>query len=200
MTDVELYADPSCPFSWIAASWLRGIEGDVSLAIRPLPLAIVNEDEDVPEQYARTQRAALPLQRVQDVVRTEVGEDAGTAFYFAAASAFHGGGEGEFGDVSKHLADLGLDPALAAAAEDESIDERLRAQIEQAAMLVGEPCGSPVLAFPELGRALWGPVLRKAPTGAEAAELLSALQTVAGVDGFAQVKVALGGDLELPGA
>lgn len=200
MTDVELYADPSCPFTWITASWLRGLDGEVSLTIRPLPLAIVNEDEDVPEQYARTQRAALPLQRVQDVVRTEVGEDAGTAFYVAVASTFHGSGEGQFGDPGKHLADLGLDPGFAAAAEDESIDERLRAQVEHAFTLVGERCGSPVLAFPELGRALWGPVLRRVPTGTDASELLGALRTLAGVDGFAQVKTALGGDLELPEA
>jgi len=201
MTVVELYADPSCPFTWITASWLRGVKSDdLRFSIRPLSLAIINAGEDVPEQYARMHRAALPVLRVIDTLRTEVGEDAGTALYFAAASTFHGSEASEFGDVATHLSDLGLDPALAAAAEDQSIDASLSEQVDAAFALVGERCGSPVLGFPELGRGLWGPVLRRVPTGAEAAELLAALETLAGLDGFSQVKAALDGDLELPGA
>ncbi|MCU1497187.1 MAG: hypothetical protein JWM47_1140 [Acidimicrobiales bacterium] len=196
---IHLHADPSCPFTWITSRWLEAAVGpDDELVIRPLPLAIVNEAEDVPEPYASQQRAGLGVLRVMEAARAEQGDVAVAALYAAVGRRFHDEGRGSFDDLPEALAEAGLDPSLAEVATDAGWDPLLRESIEEAAALVGEPAGSPVLAFPREGRAFWGPVLRRAPKGAEARALLAAVATLAATPGFGQLKAALGGDLELP--
>lgn len=196
---VHLYADPSCPFTWVTSRWLTEAVGpDDVLVVRPFALAIVNADGDVPEPYAGYQAAALPVLRTFEAVRATDGDAAVAAAYTAVGRRFHVEGTASFADLPAALEEAGVDPARAEeAAGDDGWDEVLRAAIAEANGLVGEDVGSPVLAFPDLGRAFWGPVLRQAPTGADAARLLDAVRTLAATPGFAQVKAALGGDLTL---
>lgn len=194
---VHLYADPSCPFTWVTSRWLTAAVGPGdALVVRPLSLALVNEGGDVPEPYAGYQAAALPVLRTFEAVRDAGGDDAVAELYAAVGRPFHVDGTASF-DVPAALAEVGLDPGLAEAGEDATRDEGLRTAIAVANALVGEEVGSPVVALPDEGVAFWGPILREAPTGPAAAELLAAVATLARTPGFGQVKRALGGDLVL---
>lgn len=192
--NVDLYADPSCPFTWITYTWLtRAVGDDDALVVRPLSLAVVNADEDVPEPWSAHQAAALPVLRVVELVRRDHGDGPATALFGAAARRFHLDADHTFAGLAHALTEVGLDPALAEKAGDDDAD--IRASVDTAAWLVGERVGSPVVAFPDTGGAFWGPVLRTVP--AEPAAVLAAVATLAATDGFAQVKASLGGDLDL---
>ncbi|MER6901512.1 hypothetical protein ABT261_48205, partial [Amycolatopsis sp. NPDC000740] len=58
MTGVVLYADPVCPYGWLACRWLADAETEFS--VRPMSLSVLNEGQTVPE----SQR-----QRIEDSLR-----------------------------------------------------------------------------------------------------------------------------------
>jgi hypothetical protein len=96
--------------------------------------------------------------------------------------------------VASIVAAAGLDPALAAAADDAGRDAVLRAESELALARTGPDVGTPILTFdPGLATesSLFGPVISKAPTGDEALELFDAVRTLARTHTFAELKRSL---------
>jgi hypothetical protein len=65
----------------------------------------------------------------------------------------------------------GLDPALAAAADDPDHDAAILAAMDEAHALAGPGVGSPILAFVGADRGFFGPVLTAVPQGEAVGQL-----------------------------
>lgn len=210
--DVEFYFDPICPFAWVTSRWVVDVAEQRGLSVdwRFICLAIVNEDTDYsvfPPAYPVLHGLGRSLLRVAAAARESGGNEAVHRFYTAAGQPLHLGGVsvevfngGELPDdlVAGILAGAGLDPGLAVAAADERYDTVLRRETDTALGRTGRDVGTPILTF-DPGRAteasLFGPVISRAPKGAEALELWDAVLTLARTPGFAELKRSLRDEL-----
>lgn len=135
--------------------------------------------------------------RIADAIRLgEADPSAVGRWYAAIGTAFHvdkrrGSGEDVDDLYRALLAENGFDEGYAAAADDDSHDEYLRAETELALSRTGDDVGTPILTF-HPGRdtegSFFGPVISKAPRGAEAIELWEAVETLATMSGMAELK------------
>lgn len=204
-TDLEFFFDPICPFAWITSRWvhevidLRGIE----VEWRFISLAIINEGSDYskfPPGYPALHAAGRRLLRVAAAARVAGGNDAVDRLYTAAGQTLHvdglsmrvfGGEEVPATLVTDILTRAGLDTSLAAAADDESFDEVLRAETELAFSRTGRDVGTPIITYSpgtEREASLFGPVISQTPRGDEALELFDAVWTVARTKSFSELK------------
>jgi hypothetical protein len=89
------------------------------------------------------------------------------------------------------LAGAGFDHGYLDAADDDSHDAHIRADTELALSRTGKDVGTPILTF-HPGAAneasFFGPVISKAPRGAEAVELWDAVEKLATMSGMAELK------------
>ena len=137
--------------------------------------------------------------RIADAIRTTVGVDDPTAvgrWYTALGNALHRDARRDEARadmkalMTELLADEGFDAELIAHADDESHDAYLRAETELALSRTGPDVGTPILTFrPGTDRegSFFGPVISKAPKGAEASELWDAVEKLA-TSGVAELK------------
>ena len=90
------------------------------------------------------------------------------------------------------LRDAGLPTALAGALEDETLDDEIRTETEEALALTGRDVGTPILHFqPPGGTAFFGPVIGRLPGPDEAVELWDHVVALAAFPGFAEIKRSL---------
>jgi hypothetical protein len=112
--------------------------------------------------------------------------------YGAMGTRIHNGGQGRGPDtVVAALADVGLDPRLAAAAETDEFDEALRRSHDQGMQPVGQEVGTPVIHVPRSDAeplAFFGPVVTPIPRGEDAGRLWDGVLLVAGTEGFFELK------------
>ena len=182
-----------------------------SVRWRFISLAIVNEAKDYsqfPPAYATVHGAGKRWLRIAAAVDEVSGNDAVAAFYTALGTALHTSGlsrrvlEGEAlpGDLAEQaLVAAGLDPALAAAADDEARDAVLRSDTEIALGRTGRDVGTPILTFdPGTDRenSLFGPVISRIPRGDDAVALWDAVRTLAATPGFAEFKRSLRDEID----
>jgi hypothetical protein len=201
--DLDFFFDPVCPWAWITSRWVEnvGAERHYSVNWRFISLWIVNE-ENRQEWYTPEYRAGHFFGhqglRIADAVRLGEAGDAGAVgrWYTALGTALHVERRREearadpLGFLGAVLASTALSTDHLGAAEDESHDEYLRVETELALGRTGGNVGTPILTFaPDTDRAasFFGPVISKAPTGAEAVELWDAVEKVAR-SGVAELK------------
>lgn len=206
--DLEFFFDPICPFAWVTSRWVTEVAATRGLDVqwRFIALAIVNEDTDYskfPPAYPSLHGLGRRLLRVAAAAREVGGNDAVAALYSAAGQRMHveamsfavfGGEPIPESLVAEVVAAAGLDPALAAAADDERHDALLREETELAFSRTGRDVGTPILTFDpgtETEASLFGPVISKAPKGAASLELWDAVVTLARTPGFAELKRSL---------
>lgn len=203
--DLEFFFDPICPFAWVTSRWveevvkLRGI----TVEWKFIALAIVNEETDYskfPPAYPALHGLGRRLLRVAAAARDSGGNDEVAAFYTAAGERMHheGVSVAVFGGepipenlVAEIVAAAGLDPSLAAAADDESWDALLREETELSLGRTGRDVGTPILTFApgaDNEASLFGPVISSIPRGDAALELWDSVQTLARTPGFAELK------------
>ena len=211
--DLEFFFDPVCPFAWITSRWVCEVQerSGYSVRWRFISLAIVNEAKDYsqfPPAYATVHGAGKRWLRIAAAVDEVSGNDAVAAFYTALGTALHTSGlsrrvlEGEAlpGDLAEQaLVAAGLDPALAAAADDEARDAVLRSDTEIALGRTGRDVGTPILTFdPGTDRenSLFGPVISRIPRGDDAVALWDAVRTLAATPGFAEFKRSLRDEID----
>lgn len=165
-------------------------------------LRIVNEDKDYekdfPPRYQRGHMRGLELLRVAAAVRAEAGPEHVLPLYTAFGTIIHVERSPErFDDpsgVAGVLTALGLDPALGRFATTEDHDDVVRAETTQALDRCGGNIGTPVLTFgPPDGPSFFGPVINKAPKGAEAVELWDAVTALGSNPHFSELKRSLRG-------
>lgn len=202
MADVEFFFDPVCPWAWITSRWVTEVAGLRSLDVewRLIALRIVNEDKDYerdfPPRYTEVHGLGLRLLRTAAAVREREGPDAVARWYTAIGRRIHVAGEAPAlrtpEGVAAELAGAGLPEDLAASADDEAWDAPVRADTEAALERVGKNVGTPIVTFgPPDGPSFFGPVISRVPRGDEALALWDAVETVARVPGFAELKRSL---------
>lgn len=81
---------------------------------------------------------------------------------------------------------MGLNPALAAAMNDESLNPVIIESHERGIALVGNDVGTPIISVG--GAAFFGPVISPAPKGEEAGKLWDGVVGVASYPGFFEIK------------
>jgi 2-hydroxychromene-2-carboxylate isomerase len=201
--DLHFYFDPVCPFAWMTSKWVRIVaaQRDYCVDWRFIALRMVNENVDYeaqfPPEYMGLHIAGLRLLRVAAQVRAEHGRPAVGAYYAALGTAMWDSGRawanpGSLQLVEQVLGQAGLPVELSGALDNDSFDDVLRQETNQALMLTGKDVGTPILHFqPPDGVAFFGPVISRLPTEAAALDLWEHVIGLARFPGFAEMKRSL---------
>ena len=106
---------------------------------------------------------------------------------------------GDAEHISQVLTSLDLDPAYAAAADDENFDAELDAETELALSRTGRDVGTPIITFlPPDGNSFFGPVISRVPNDEDAVALWDSVIHLANFPGFAEMKRSLREMPQLP--
>jgi predicted DsbA family dithiol-disulfide isomerase len=189
---IDAWFDPVCPWTWATSRWLVGCAAARGVEVRwhPYSLTIKNDSPVGP---------ALRALRVVAAARRQDGAAVGP-LYTELGRRIHHDEERADDDLAGALAAVGLDPELAAAADDASFDDDIRRSMDEVTALVGDDVGIPIAAIDD-GDGPWaasGPVLRAIPVGDEALALFDAWVATLRVPGFAELKRARSGPAPLP--
>lgn len=208
--DLHFYFDPVCPFAWMTSKWVRMVttQRDYTVDWRFISLRLVNAhidyDSHFPPEYEAGHTAGLRLLRVAARARDEHGPEAVGAFYEALGTriwdseppqqddAEHREVRGTRAFVEPVLEQIGLPTALAGALDEESYDQQVRKETEEALGLTGKDVGTPIIHFdPPTGVAFFGPVISRLPSEERALELWDHVVGLARFPGFAELKRSL---------
>ena len=201
-SDVTLWFDPICPFTWRTSRWIRSMAGKRGLTVewRLLSLATLNEGKDTPEQFrdgmARGWRAA----RLLAAADLRHGQEAMARLYTEIGTRIHGCvGPGPLDGhpterrtldtevLSESLAAAGLPAELIEAADDTTLDDAVRDSHAAGQARVGTESGSPIVAFGD-GPGFFGPVVVPVPDGESAEKLFDAVRLLSAVPEFSEIK------------
>ena len=206
--DLHFYFDPVCPFAWLTSKWVRIVaaQRDYRVDWRFISLRILNAHIDYashfPPNYEEGHTAGLRLLRVAARIRGRHGREAVGPFYEAIGTRIFdtsrdvdplsASGQGSRDMLEPLLHDAGLPTDLAKALDDQTLDDEIRAETEEALTLTGRDVGTPILHFqPPGGTAFFGPVISRLPSDDEAGELWDHVVALAAFPGFAEIKRSL---------
>lgn len=201
-SDVEFYWDPVCPWAWLTSRWVTEVARQRGLTVdwRFISLRLLNEDKDYerdfPPGYPAVHGTGLKLLRVAAAIRRAEGPARMGALYTQFGGDIHvrrrrkeltDHWEAGFPD---YLRSVGIEERYLGAANDESLDDLLRTEKDEALSRTGPDVGTPIVSFTRDGRryGFFGPVISRVPEGEEAIALWEAVTHVATFDGFAELK------------
>lgn len=190
----DFWFDPMCPWAWLASRWMLEVERirDVEVQWHVMSLAVLNENSEIPPQYAEAMAAAWGPVRVCIAAEQAKGSEILGPLYTAFGTRLHPEHRTDYPTIiSESVAEVGLPASFADAATDSSLDEALRASHLAGITLVGEDVGTPVIAVPgPAGEpvAFFGPVVTPTPLGEDAGRLWDGTLLVAGTPGFFELK------------
>ena len=212
--DVEFFFDPGCPFAWQASVWMRRVVDlrGISVGWRFISLRMINEgDDELPTEMVEAQERSRRYHRICAAARERFGDGAVGDLYRAWGERYwyqdDAGGElaerlaaaARHVDVAEILESLELPPDLLDAADDESWDEVIRAETEEAFRRTGDGVGTPIITYdPPNGSSLFGPVISEVPDDERALRFYDALRTFADFKGFSELKRTDRQPLDLP--
>jgi predicted DsbA family dithiol-disulfide isomerase len=189
---IDAWFDAICPWTWATSRWLVGCATSRGVEVRWHPYSLTFQNDSPVGPALRALRVVAAV-RAQD-------ELAVGPLYTELGRRIHHDGEKADDDLGAALAAVGLEPELAAAAEDESWDEDIRASMAEARALVGEDVGIPIIALDDgdgpTGAS--GPILSAMPMGDEALQLFDAWVAALRVPGFVELKRSRTGDAPHP--
>lgn len=193
-SSVGMWFDPLCPWAWMTSRWLLEVEKvrPVKVDFHVMSLSVLNQGRDLPEKYQELMAKGWGPVRVCIAAARKYGDHVLRDLYTALGTRIHLGKE-ELGPelYAAALTDAGLDPALAAAA-DETVHDDLLVESHNAGMKpVGTDVGTPVIHAPGPDGeriAFFGPVVTPAPKGDAAGQLWDGVLLVAGIPGFYELK------------
>jgi 2-hydroxychromene-2-carboxylate isomerase len=191
---VDMWFDPRCPWAWITSRWLLEVERvrDVEVRFHVMSLAVLNEGRDLGEKYNAMMAAAWGPVRVCIAAEQKSGSPVLRDLYTAMGTRIHLQKQETDADFyTAVLNEVGLDPALAEAADSTEYDAALRASHDAGMKPVGLEVGTPVIHAPgpDGGQvAFFGPVITPAPKGEAAGRLWDGCLLVAGTPGFYEMK------------
>ena len=185
----EFWFDPVCPWAWMTSRWILEVEKvrDIEVKWNLFSLAYLNRDKDVPEDYKSKLIRSWHCTRVIAAAQRERGDSITLPLYTAISSRIHL----EKMEVGKELfeaalTEVALSPALAAAMDDESLNQDIIDSHERGIKLVGNDVGTPIIAVGDA--AFFGPVISPAPKGEAAGKLWDGVVGVASYPGFFEIK------------
>jgi hypothetical protein len=193
-TSVDMWFDPICPWAWLTSRWLLEVEKVRPLDIRfhVMSLSILNGGRDLPENYRRFLDRGWGPVRVCMAAAESAGPDVLRDLYTALGTRIHLR-KYELDDklYTEALTEVGLDPALADAADTDARDDALRASHDAGMKPVGLDVGTPVIHAPGADGApvaFFGPVVTPAPKGEAAGLLWDGVLLVGATPGFYELK------------
>ena len=198
MTDVELFVDPSCPWAWVTAQWVREVapHRDLTLTWRSYCLEIRDDygvaptmPEHLRERAIAAHAVSHRMLRIFEAARADAGEAAVDALYAAWGPRFFGpDGTRDDSILAACVAEVGLDAALVDAADDEKWDTPIVESMEVAYAFGGPKTQTPtVVVRADPSHGLKGPVLSTAPTGDAALRFWDAVQVLSAEPGFYEI-------------
>ncbi len=201
MLVVDVFTDPSCPWTWIASRWLKEVapQRDLELRWRSYSLEIRDGGElptAMPDQVRRVagelRAASHRALRVFEVLRGK-GEDAVDALYTEWGRRLFRPGSPPAapppGLLTDCLQSCGFDPELDSAGDDPAWDAAIIRSMEDAYAIAGANARTPTLVLAgDPPRGLTGPVMSPAPSGDRALGLWDAFRVLADEPGFFEVR------------
>ena len=188
-TSAEFWFDPVCPWAWMTSRWILEVEKvrDISVQWNLFSLAHLNRDKDLPEEYKSRLIRSWQSTRVIAAAQKENGSSITLPLYTAISSRIHLK-KMDVGVVlfEEALTEVGLNPVLAQAMSDESLNAAIIESHERGIALVGNDVGTPLISVG--GAAFFGPVISPAPKGEEAGKLWDGVVGVASYPGFFEIK------------
>ncbi len=187
-TTADFWFDPLCPWAWITSRWMLEVQKvrPVEVNWHIMSLAVLNEKNDVPEEYRERMKKAWGPVRVCIAAEQAHGPSVMLPLYTALGNRIHLEKREDDQIIPEALAEAGLPASLAEAATDASLDDALRASHHAGMDPVGYDVGTPVIHVG--GVAFFGPVVTPIPRGEAAAQLWDGVRLVAGVQGFYELK------------
>jgi predicted DsbA family dithiol-disulfide isomerase len=197
MTDVEVFVDPSCPWAWITARWVREVapERDLTVLWRSYCLEIRDDygvAPTVPDAYRQVALEGHALShrmlRIFEAARAEHGEDAVDRLYSEWGRRYFRKRPDPENFLATCVEAAGLDVRLASAANEEKWDAPIRDAMEVAYAFGGPKTQTPTIVVrAEPPHGFKGPVMAPAPTGPAALQLWDAIQILAAHQGFFEI-------------
>jgi 2-hydroxychromene-2-carboxylate isomerase len=197
MTSVEVFVDPSCPWAWITAQWIKEVapQRELGLTWRSYCLEIRDDygvAPTVPDKIRDVVIAAHALShrmlRIFEAARSRSGEEAVDALYTEWGRRFFDGTVHDDALLAACLAASGLEPGLLAAADDDTWDTPIVEAMDVAYAFGGPKTQTPTIVVdsdPPYG--FKGPVMAPAPTGDAAIRLWDAIQVISQEPGFFEI-------------
>jgi hypothetical protein len=188
-TEVEFWFDPSCPWAWMTSRWVDEVAKyrDLDVTWKIMSLAVLNENNDMPESYRSFFPRALRYTRLVAAVQALHGQEFVKPLYDALGTRIHPGGSKDPDTViPEALAEVGLPADLIKYSLTDEFDEPMRSSHFDGINRVGQDVGTPVIAVN--GVAFFGPVISPAPKGEDAVKLWDGTVAVASYPGFFEIK------------
>src|SRR5664279_5145470 len=198
MTNVEFFVDPSCPWAWITAEWVREVAPPRGLEVTWRSYCLeIRDDYGVAATMPKSRRemaiaahaVAHRMLRIFEAARAQQGDGAVDALYAAWGPRFFGP-DREHTDaiLEQCLTACGLDLALLDAAGDERWDAPIVESMEVAYSFGGPKTQTPtIVVHADPTHGFKGPVMAPAPTGEAALALWDAIQVISREPGFFEI-------------
>lgn len=173
----------------MTSRWITEVERvrDIEVTWHVMSLGVLNEGNDLPEDYRELMAKTWGPVRVINAAREKHGPEYTKALYDAIGTRFHPQERTDFEAVlAESLEEVGLPAELVEYISSDELDASLRASHNEGIAKVGEDVGTPVVAVE--GVAFFGPVLTPAPKGEEAGKVFDGVVAVASYPGFYELK------------
>jgi 2-hydroxychromene-2-carboxylate isomerase len=187
---IEYFFEPFCPWTWMTSRWLTEASAATGIPVewRSLSLGILNEDQDTPEEYRPLMEASRSVHRIIAALRADGRNDLVGELYTEWGRRFHHDQAEPSQELVREVAEAAGVEKWAAAADEASWDDDVRASTEEARQLAGPDVGSPVFVTGEPRRGVFGPLLSPPPSGAAAVAVLDHVIALVGQGGFWELK------------
>ncbi|MDQ3469629.1 MAG: DsbA family protein [Actinomycetota bacterium] len=209
--DIEFFFDPGCPFAWQTSVWIRRVMElrDIKVGWRFISLAHINEGKEKSDAMREAHAKGRAYHRICAAARTRFGNEAVARLYRAYGERYWytpTAGDDKFAvaarrvDAAAILAELDLPADLIEAADDDSWDELLALESDEAFRRTGPGVGTPIITYdPPHGNSLFGPVISTQPPDDETAlAFFDAMRTFVDFPAFSELKRTIREPLDLP--